>query len=99
MTSKPKLKPSQRLVDFPNEGLAVLDGNLHCNCCDCHVSWTHKSDVLKHIQTDKHGKAKKRQLTNESVLGSGDGDSGEGTSHQGVAVCRLYVKRRNGNVH
>ena len=44
--------------------------NLHCNCCDCHVIWTHKSDILKHIQRVKHGKAKKRQLTNESVLGS-----------------------------
>ena len=107
----PKLKPIQRLiVDFPNEGLAILDDNLHCNCCDCHVIWTHKSDILKHIQTDKHGKAKKRQLTNDlnQYIGfdrSGDGDSSEGTSHSQQDVnCRYraayaLLKRRNGNLH
>lgn len=68
MSSKPKLKPHQRVVDFPNEGLAIVDGNLYCNFCDCNVSWSHKSDVAKHIKTEKHEKAKKIQTaTGNSV--------------------------------
>lgn len=84
MTSKPKLKPHQRLIEFPNEGFIVLDGNMYCNYCDCNVSWVHKSDVAKHIQRDKHDKGKKRQISMESESVSGDNISenphGEGTS-------------------
>ena len=58
MSLKPKLKPSQRLADYPNDGLCVVDGSLYCNYCDCDVSWIHKSDVQKHIQTAKHVKGK-----------------------------------------
>jgi len=58
MSSKPKLKPHQRLADYPNDGFSVVDGSLYCNFCDCDVSWIHKSDVHKHIQTAKHVKGK-----------------------------------------
>jgi hypothetical protein len=63
MTSKPKLNANQRLTEFPNEGFTVLESNLYCNYCDCNVSWLHKSDVSKHIRTDKHVKAKQRHGT------------------------------------
>ena len=36
----------------------MVDGSLYCNFCDCDVSWIHKSDVQKHIQTAKHVKGK-----------------------------------------
>ena len=36
----------------------MVDGSLYCNFCDCDVSWIHKSDVHKHIQTAKHVKGK-----------------------------------------
>jgi hypothetical protein len=92
MTSKPKVKVNQRLDDFPNEGFAILDGNLYCNFCDCHVSWLHKSDVLKHIATAKHGNAKKRSLPNESVsVSSGDGTS---TSAQSTVTSRPNAAKR-----
>jgi len=38
---------------------------------DCHVSWLHKTDVLKHTQTAKHRKAKKRPLHSDIFLGEG----------------------------
>jgi hypothetical protein len=92
MTSKPKVKVNQRLDDFPNEGFAILDGNLYCNFCDCHVSWLHKSDVLKHTATAKHGNAKKRSLPNESVsVSSGDGTS---TSAQSTVTFRPNAAKR-----
>ncbi len=101
MTTKPKLKANQRLTEFPNEGFAVLDGNLYCNNCDCHVSWVHKSDITKHIQTEKHGRAKKRKLTDESNAATtrpcndGTGESGMGTSHsQGVGHENKPAKRQ-----
>ena len=73
MTSKSKLKASQRLKDYPNEGFVLLDGNLYCNLGGCHVSWIHKSEVMKHTATAKHGNDRKRSLPNESL---GDGDPG-----------------------
>ena len=49
--SKPKLKASRRLIEYPDDRFVVIDVNLYCNYCDLsHVSWTQKSDVLKHIQ-------------------------------------------------
>lgn len=53
------MKAQQRVVEFPNEGFSVLDGNVYCNNCNCSVSWVHKSDIVKHIQTDKHKNGKK----------------------------------------
>ena len=100
MTLKPKLKPSQRLTEFPDEGFAVLDGNLYCNNCDCHVSWIHKSDVTKHIQTGKHCKAKKRMLADESntdmssTQGVGHGKKSRSNVSVPLAMwCQLARKR------
>ena len=92
MTSKPKVKANKRLDDFPNDGLAVLDGNLYCNFCDCHVSWLHKSDVLKHTATAKHGNAKKRSFSNESAfVSNGEGTS---TSTQSTVASRPNAAKR-----
>ena len=92
MTSKPKVKANKRLDDFPNEGLAVLDGNLYCNFCNCHVSWFHKSDVLKHTVTAKHGNAKKRSFSNESAfVSNGEGTS---TSTQSVVASQPNAAKR-----
>jgi hypothetical protein len=63
MTSKPKLNANQRLTEFANEGFTVLESNFYSNYCDCNVSWLHKSDVSKHIRTDKHVKAEQRHGT------------------------------------
>ena len=71
MTSKPKVKAFKRVVKYPDDGFYTLDGNLHCNYCDCHVSWLHKTDVLKHTQTANHGKAKKRPLHSDTFWGEG----------------------------
>ena len=80
MTSKPKLKPNQRLVEYPNEGFAILDGNLYCNYCDCDVSWIHKSDVLRHTQTVKHGKCKQRASFFSAAGNAGDGNGPDGAA-------------------
>lgn len=43
----------------------------------------HKSDIAKHMQTEKHGKGRKRHLSTESLLDSKSNDSpGEGSSTQ-----------------
>jgi len=55
---KAEVKTTSTLADYPNDGFSVVDGSLYCNFCDCDVSWIHKSDVHKHIQTAKHVKGK-----------------------------------------
>ena len=60
--------------------IAIVDGNVYCTFGDCNVSWSHKSDVAKHIKTEKHEKAKKIQTaTGNSDDVSGD-PYGEGSS-------------------
>jgi len=75
MASKPKLKPSQRIADYPNDGFSVTDGSLYCNICDCDVSWIHKSDVQKHTQTAKHVKGKSMKRPADESTSSHIGDS------------------------
>jgi len=96
MTSKPKLKPNQRLVEYPNEGFAILDGNLYCNNCDCDVSWIHKSDVLRHTQTAKHGKCKQRASSISAAGNAGDGNGPDGAAEprEGSAISRPKAAKR-----
>jgi len=88
MTSKPKLKASRRLIEYPDDGFVVLDGNLYGNYCDCHVSWTHKSDVLKHTQTGKHCKAKKQAP-------SGDGNAADAAGSAAHTVASAGSSNRS----
>ena len=85
-----KVKASQRLSEYPNEGFVIVDRNLYCNLCDCHISWIHKSDVLKRKTTAEHGNAKRRM--NESVSVS----SGEGTSTSAKSTVTKKCKRSMG---
>jgi len=43
MTSQPKVKPNQRLIEYPRQGFMIADGNLYayCNYCNCNVNWIH----------------------------------------------------------
>jgi len=92
-TSKPKLKPSQRLVDYPNDGFTVRF--LYCNFCDCDVNWVHKSDVHKHTQTAKHvkGKSQKRPA-DESIFS----DIGDSSSTLGGAISISKRQRSMGEM-
>ena len=103
MTSQPKVKPNQRLIEYPNQGFMIADGNLYCNYCNCNVNWIHKSDVLRHTQAAKHAKARQRASANASISVSGnlgDGpdvpqsaDPGERSSTQTVVLSvRTYNK-------
>src|SRR6218665_4155242 len=100
MTSEPKagLKPNQRLIEYPNQGFMIADGNLYCNYCNCSVNWIHKSKVLRHTQAAKHAKASQRASANASIsvsgnLGDGpdvpDSDPGEGSSTQTVVLSTV----------
>jgi len=75
MSSKLKLKPHQRLADYPNDGFSVVDGSLYCNFCDCDVSWIYKSDVQKHIQTAKNVNGKTKSIKRPADTSSDTGDS------------------------
>ena len=94
MASKPKLKASRRLIEYPDDGFVVLDGNLYCNYCDCHVSWTHKSDVLKHTQTGKHCKTKKQAPSGDDNTADAAGSAAHtaasaGSSNRSTRQCSL----------
>src|SRR6218665_1824322 len=104
MTSKPKVKPNQRLSEYPNQGFMIADGNLYCNYCNCNANWIHKSDVLRHTQTAKHAKARQRASANASIkvsgnLGNGpdvpDSDPEEGSSTQTVVLSTVSSSRGN----
>ena len=90
MTSQPKVKPNQRLIEYPNQGFMIADGNLYCNYCNCNVNWIHKSDVLRHTQAAKHAKAIQRANASISVSGNlgdvPDSDPGEGTMQTVVLI-------------
>ena len=100
MTSQPKVKPNQRLIEYPNQGFMIADGSLYCNYCNCNVNWIHKNDVLRHTQAAKHTKAADRQRVsaNASIsvsgnLGDGpdvpDSDPGEGSSMRTVVLSTV----------
>src|SRR6218665_3916787 len=102
MTSEPKagLKPNHRLIEYPNQGFTIADGNLYCNYCNCNVNWIHKSDVLRHTQAAKHAKVQ-RASANASIsvsgnLGDGtdvpDSDPGESSSTQTVVLSTVRYK-------
>src|SRR6218665_486701 len=106
MTSQLKVKPNQRLIEYPNQGFMIADSKLYCSYCNCNVNWIHKSDVLRHTQAAKHAKAAARQRVsaNVSILVSGnlgdgpdvpDSDPGEGSSTRTVVLSTVSSSRGN----
>ena len=70
-----KLKPQQRIENFPDEMLSVSNGHLYCDACHMTLSLK-KSIVQDHISSDRHCRGKEARsaqaFRQEKVLESWD---------------------------
>ena len=59
------MSPSQRVSEFPDEQLAVVDGNLFCNRCREELS-VKLSSLKNHFKSGKHQVGKLKQAERDS---------------------------------